>query len=67
MNRLSSSVIEDKTLLEIWSGGATQDYGLLRVFGCPIYFRVKKDKLNPRAKEFVFLGVKRKLKGYKLW
>jgi len=31
------------------------------------HFSVKNDKLNPRAKKFVFLRVKRNLKGYKLW
>jgi len=66
MNRLSSTAIGGKTLLNIWSGGATQDYDLMRVFGCPAYFTVKDDKLNPRAKKFTFLNIKRKLKGYKL-
>ena len=35
MNRLSSIVIGGKTSLDIWSGGAAQDYSLLWVFGCP--------------------------------
>ena len=51
----------------IWSGGAAQDYSLLRVFECSAYFGVKDDKLNSRAKRFVFFGVKKNLKGYKLW
>jgi len=66
MNKLSSSAIGGKASSKIWSSGAAQDYGLLRIFGCSAYFRVKEGKLNPRAKEFVFLGVKRNLKGYKL-
>ena len=66
MNRLSSTAIGGKTLLDIWSSGAAQDYSLLQVFGCPTY-SVKDDKLNPLAKKFVFLRVKRNLKGYKLW
>jgi len=52
--------------LNIWSGRAAQDYGLLRVFGCPIYFSTKDNKLTPRAKKFVFLGIERNMKGYKL-
>ena len=40
-----------KTLLDIWSGGAAQDYDLLR----------------PQENKFVFLGIKRNMKGYKLW
>jgi len=53
--------------LDIWSGGAAQDYDLLLVFRCLAYISVKDDKLNPRAKKLVFLGVERNLKGYKLW
>ena len=47
MNRLSSSTIGGKTPLKIWLSGADQDYNLLRIFGCPTYFHVKKDKLDP--------------------
>jgi len=50
--------------LDIWSGGATQDYDLLWVFECLAYFSVKDDKLNLRV---YVLGVKRNLNGYKLW
>jgi len=53
--------------LDIWSGGAIQDYGLLRVFGSPAYFSAKDGKVNLRVKKFVFLAVKRNMKGYKLW
>jgi len=64
---LSSSAIRGEAQLEIWSGGAIQDYDLLRVYGCPSYFRVKECKLDPRGKEFVFFCVKRNLKDYKLY
>ena len=67
MNCLSSTTIGGKTLLDIWSDRAAQNYDLLRVYECPAYFSVKDDKLNPRTKKFVILGVKRNLKGYKLW
>jgi len=67
MNSLSSIAIEGKTLLNIWSGGASQDNDLLRILGCLAYFRVKDDKLNPQAKKFVFLDVKSNIKLYKLW
>jgi len=53
--------------LEIWSGGATQDYGLMWIFESSAYFSVKDGKVNPRAKKFVILGVNRNMKGYKLW
>ena len=32
INGLSSTAIGSKTLLDIWSGGAAQNYDLLRVF-----------------------------------
>ena len=53
--------------MDIWSGGAAQDYNLLLVFESPAYFSAKDDKVNPRAKKFVFLGIKRNMKCYKLW
>jgi len=59
INRLPSSAIGGKTPLEVWSGKAAQDYDLLRVFGCPAYYHVKKDKLDPRAKKGVFVGFKK--------
>jgi len=40
---------------------------LLREFGSPAYFSAKNGKVNLRAKKFVFLGVKRNIKGYELW
>ena len=67
MNRLPSTAIGNKTLLDIWSGRAAQDYDLLRVFGCSAYFNIKDGKLNFASKKLVFLGVKMNMKGYKLW
>ena len=46
MNYLSSTAIGGKTPLDIWSGGAAQDYSLLWVFGYPAYFSIKDGKLN---------------------
>jgi len=54
-----STAIGGKTPLEIWSEKAAQDYGLLREFKSPTYFSVKDGKVNPRAKRFLFLGVKK--------
>ena len=51
MNRLLSTTIGGKTLLDIWSDEAAQDYDLLRVFECPTYFSIKDDNLNPRVKK----------------
>jgi len=40
INRLSLSAIGDKTLIEMWRGKAALDYDMLRVFGCPAYYRM---------------------------
>ena len=44
---------------------AAQDHGVLREFGSPAYFSAKNGKVNPRAKRFVYLGVKGN--SYRLW
>ena len=46
---------------------------LPRIIVCNGYLKVrptlvpKTDKVNPRAKKFVFLGDNKNMKGYKLW
>ena len=67
VNRLPSSAIGEKTPLEAWSEKTAADYDLLWVFGCPTYYHVKDDKLDPRAKKGVFVGFKRGIKGFKIW
>jgi len=67
VSRLPSSSIGGKTPLEIWSEKVAQDYDLLQVFECPAYYHVKKDKLNSRARKYVFVGFKKEVKGYKIW
>ena len=59
INGLSSTAIGGKTPLEVWSEKPTQDHGLLREFRSPAYFSAKDGKVNPRAKMFVFLGIKK--------
>jgi len=61
-----STTIRGKTSLKFWSGKVAQDHGLLREFRSPTYFSTKDGIVNPRAKKFVFLGVKRNIKGYRL-
>ena len=67
INRLSLSAIGEKTLMEMWSGKAASNYGLLRVFGCTTYYHVSDGKLEPRVRKTVFLELKRGVNGYKLW
>jgi len=66
MNCMSSTAIGGKTPLDNWLGRASQEYSLLQVFKSPAYFSAKEGKINPSAKKFVFLGIKRSMKGYKL-
>ena len=66
LNRLPTTAIGGKTLLEIWSGRAAHDHGLLRLFDCSAYVDVKKNMVDSKANKLVFLGYK-DLKGYKLW
>ena len=35
ISRSSSSVIGEKTSMEMWSGKTASDYDMLRLFGCP--------------------------------
>ena len=67
INRLPSSAIEGKTPIEVWSGKPASDYDSLHIFGCPAYFHVTEDKLDPRAKKGVFLGFSQGVKGYRIW
>ena len=66
INRLPSFAIGGKTPLKVCSQKAAQDYDSLREFRCPAYYHVKEDKLDPRAKKDVFVGLKRGVKGYKI-
>ena len=67
INRLPSTVIEDKIPLEVWFGQPVFDYDSLHVFGYTTYFHVKESKLDPRAKKAIFLGFSLGIKGYRLW
>ena len=49
INRLPSSAIGGKTLMEMLSGKTASDYDMLIVCGCPVYYHVCDGKLEPRA------------------
>ena len=66
INGLSSTAIGGKAPLEVWSGKATQEYDLLRVFESLTYFSAKDRKVNHQSEKFMFLGVKRNMKDYRL-
>ncbi|KAE8664469.1 hypothetical protein F3Y22_tig00112762pilonHSYRG00050 [Hibiscus syriacus] len=67
INHLPSSVIGGKTPLEVWSGKPATDYDSLHVFGFTAYYHVKEFKLDPRAKNALFMGITHGVKGFHLW
>ena len=67
VNKLFVCDREFKTPLEAWSEKVAQDFDLLRIFGCSVYYHIKEDKLDPRAKKSVSVGFKKGLKRYKIW
>ena len=67
INGLSSTAIEDKTPLKVWSEKAAQDHDLQREFESPAYFSAKNGKVNPRVKKFCILRCQKNMKGYRLW
>ena len=66
VNRLPSSARGGKTPLEVWLEKVAQNYNSLRVFGCLAYYHVKDNMLDPRVKKRVFVGFKKRVKGYKI-
>jgi len=58
---------EVKLLKRLGQKKVAQDYDLLQVFGCPAFYHVKEDKLDPKARKNVFVGFKKRVKGYKIW
>jgi hypothetical protein len=69
VNRSPSSVLDDKTPHEVWSG-KKPSLQHLRVFGCDAYVHVPKEnrsKLDKKVEKCIFIGYKDGLKVYKLW
>ena len=51
-------VLQNKTLEEVFSG-EVPDVSHLRIFGCPVYMHIPKDKrkkLDPSGKKGIFVG-----------
>jgi len=64
---LPSSAIGGKSPLEVLLRKVAPNYNSLQVFGCPAYYHVKEDKLDPRVRKGVFVGFKKRVKCYKIW
>ena len=69
VNRSPSSVLEDNTPHEVWTG-KKPSISHMRVFGCDAYLHVPKDKrtkLDSKFERCIFIGYKDGLKGYNIW
>jgi hypothetical protein len=52
--------------MEVWTG-THANYDNIHVFGCPAYYHVHDEKLDPRARKAIHLGSCDGFKGYQLW
>jgi transposase InsO family protein len=69
LNRSPSSMLDDKTPQEVWTG-KEPSLTHLKVFGCDAYVHVPKEnmsKLDKKAEKCIFIGYKDGLKCFKIW
>jgi hypothetical protein len=63
------ATLKDKTPEEVFSG-IKPKVGHLRIFGCPIYIHVPKEKrtnMEPSRKKGVFVGYNENSKAYRIY
>jgi hypothetical protein len=68
-NRTPTCSNKWRTPLELWNG-TIPDVSYFRVYGCKAYYHVpdhNRRKLDPKAREAVFVGYEPHSKGYTLW
>lgn len=66
-NRLTVAANEGKTLLEVWFGHSITYYDNIYVFSYPVYYHVRKSKLDRGVKKAIFLDFNTFFKGFRLW
>jgi hypothetical protein len=62
-------ILKDKTLEEVFSG-IKPEVGHLRIFGCPVYIHVPKEKrkkMEPSRKKEIFVGYNESSKAYRIY
>jgi hypothetical protein len=67
--RCPHAIFNDKTPKEVFSG-IKLEVGNLRIFGCPVYIHVPKEKrtkMEPSGKKGVFVGYNENSKAYKIY
>ena len=68
-NRTPHRVLENKTPEEVFSGKKPKVIHL-RIFGCPVYIQIpkeKKTKLDPSGKKGIFVGYSESSKDYRIY
>lgn len=55
INKNSFAIIKCKTPQERWNE-KLDNYNNISIFGCPPYYHINKGRLEPCAKEGIFLG-----------
>jgi hypothetical protein len=68
-NRCPHAIFKDKTPEEIFSE-IKPEAGHLRIFGCPVYIHVPKEKrtkMEPLGKKGVFVGYNENSKAYRIY
>ena len=68
-NRTPHRVLENKTPEEVFSDRKLE-YSHLRIFGCPMYIHIPKEKrtkLDPSGKKGIFVGYSESLKAYRIY
>ena len=68
-NRCPHFLLGDKTLEEMFTG-MKPAVGHLRIFGCPVYIHVpkeKRSKLEPSGKKGIFVGYSETSKAYHIY
>jgi hypothetical protein len=68
-NRCPHAILKDMTPREVFSG-IKPEVGHLRIFGCPVYIHVPKEKrtkMEPSGKKGVFVGYSEKSKAYRIY
>ena len=68
-NRNPHRVLKNKTPEEVFSG-KKPEANHLRIFGCPVYIHIpkeKKTKLDPSGKKGIFVGYSESSKAYRIY
>jgi hypothetical protein len=68
-NRCPHVILEEKTTKEVFSG-IQPEVGNLRIFGCPVYIHVPKEKrtkMEPSGKKGDFVGYSENSKSYRIY